>query len=374
MTLDSGQRRVGTPRRSGVEHPPAAPAELALLEGLVAIPSVSGEEGEAAAWLVERMRELEIIADQDQVGNVIGTVRTGPGSATAGPIYLLGHIDTVAGAWPLSLEGGRLSGRGTSDAKGPLAAFVAAAVRARERGLVRRPIHILGAVGEEASSRGARHLAMTMPPPSFLVVGEPSRSDRIVLGYQGRLHCQVEMRCQMHHTSRPEPTAAERGVERWQELRAMVAELNHDAIGFDALHIHLLAIETATDGLIDRVRMHLGFRLPPRISCTEVVDRLRQIDPTASVEVEGCDPAVTVPRSGPLPTAFSKAIRAAGMRPGWQRRLATSDLNTVLPVWRCPAVVYGPGDAELDHTPFESIAIDDYALAIEVLTEVLAEL
>lgn len=359
---------------TGVERPTAAPAELALLEGLVAIPSVSGGEGDAAAWLVERMRELEIVASQDQVGNVTGTVRSGRGSHAAGPIYLLGHIDTVAGTWPPSVDGGRLSGRGTSDAKGPLAAFVAAAVRARESGLSTRQIHILGAVEEEASSRGARHLAMTMPPPSFLVVGEPSRSDRVVLGYQGRLRCQLELRCQVHHSSRPESTAAELGVERWLELREMVAELNQGALGFDALHLHLLSVESATDGLIARVRMQLGFRLPARISGAEVVDRLRRIDPTSSLEVEGCDPAVTVPRSGPLPTAFSKAIRAAGMRPGWQRRLATSDLNIVLPAWKCPAVVYGPGDAELDHTPFESIALDDYALAIEVLTEVLTEL
>lgn len=374
MTLGQHQRRVGASRGSGVERRPAAPAELALLEGLVAIPSVSGGEGEAATWLLERMRELEIVADQDKVGNVIGIVRTGQGSDTAGPIYLLGHIDTVAGAWPPSLDGGRLSGRGTSDAKGPLAAFVAAAVRARESGLATRPIHILGAVEEEAWSRGARHMAMTMPPPSFLIVGEPSGSDRIVLGYQGRLRCQVELRCQMHHSSRPEPTAAELGVERWLELREMVAELNQDALGFDALHLHLLAMESATDGLIDTVRMQLGFRLPPRISGAEVADGLRRIKPTASVEIEGCEPAVTVPRSGPLPTALSRAIRAAGMRPGWQRRLATSDLNIVLPVWRCPAAVYGPGDAELDHTPFESIALDDYALAIEVLTRVLTEL
>jgi LysW-gamma-L-lysine carboxypeptidase len=160
-------------------------------------------------------------------------------------------------------------------------------------------------------------------------------------------------------------------VECW---RALVAELNQGALGCDAPHLHLPALESAGDGLRDTVRLRLGFRLPARLSGRVVIDRLRQLDPKAHLEIERSEPAVTVPRSGPLPTAFSRAIRAAGRRPDWQQRLATSDRNVVLPVWKCAAVVYGPGDAELDHTPLESIALDDYGRAIEVLTRVLTEL
>lgn len=374
--MTQAQDQPGIIARTGNagQNAPATAAELSLLEGLVAIPSVTGGEGEAAAWLVDWMRDHEISTGQDEVGNVVGTVQPGERTGAAGPIYLLGHIDTVAGFWPPALTAGRLSGRGSSDAKGPLAAFVAAAVRARASGRLRRPVRILAAVEEEGSSRGASHLAATLPPPSFLVVGEPSRSDRVVLGYQGRLRCQLQLSCPVGHSSRPDPTAAELGLERWLMLRAMVADLNQGALGFDALHLHLLAVESAGDGLTDRVRLRLGFRLPPRLSGLDLIDRLRQLDPKAHLEIEGSEPAVTVPRSGPLPTAFSRAIRAAGMRPGWQRRMATSDLNLVLPVWKCPAVVYGPGDAELDHSPLESISLGDYGRAIEVLTKVLTEL
>jgi LysW-gamma-L-lysine carboxypeptidase len=160
-------------------------------------------------------------------------------------------------------------------------------------------------------------------------------------------------------------------VERW---RALVTELNQGALGCDAPNFHLLALESAGDGLRDTVRLRPGFRLPPRLSGQVVIDGQRQLNPKAHLEIEGSEPRVTVPRSGPLPTAFSRAIRAAGRRPGWQQRLATSDPNVVLPMWKCAAVVYGPGDAELDHTPLESIALDDYGRAIEVLTRVLTEL
>jgi LysW-gamma-L-lysine carboxypeptidase len=40
-------------------------------------------------------------------------------------------------------------------------------------------------------------------------------------------------------------------------------------------------------------------------------------------------------------------------------------------VWQCPAVAYGPGDSDLDHTPQEHILISEYQRAIRVLAEVL---
>jgi len=49
-------------------------------------------------------------------------------------------------------------------------------------------------------------------------------------------------------------------------------------------------------------------------------------------------------------------------------------MTVVGPAWRCPIVAYGPGDAALDHTPEERIALDDYLRAIRVLTDVLVAL
>ena len=46
-------------------------------------------------------------------------------------------------------------------------------------------------------------------------------------------------------------------------------------------------------------------------------------------------------------------------------------MTIVGPVWLCPIVAYGPGDASLDHTPEERIELDDYARAIRVLAGVL---
>jgi len=348
----------------------ASPEELDLLMQLVAIPSFSGEEQRAAAWLVSRLEALGVESTVDEVGNVVAVIAPSASESVDGDIYLLGHLDTVDGFWPPTLVEGRLSGRGSSDAKGPLAAFIAAAVRARVDGRLRRRVHILAAVEEETSSRGAAHLARTLLAPVFLVVGEPSGWDHLVLGYRGSAHVSIRVECAAGHSSRPDATAAELAVGAWAAVEQLSDKLNGGAVGFNALNAHLLGIESGSDGLVDFATLHIGFRLPARIPGSVLMETLGQLD-HVTMQMSRLGDAVLVPRTGPLPTAFATAIRQHRMLPVWQRRLGTSDLNVVLPKWRCPAVVYGPGSAELDHTPYESLEINDYGRAIHVLTSVL---
>ncbi|MDX1383268.1 MAG: M20/M25/M40 family metallo-hydrolase, partial [Thermoanaerobaculia bacterium] len=117
-------------------------AAIELLEGLVSIPSVSEHEADAVAWLVARMAASGFDrAFADPAGNAVGEM--GPDDAER-TVVLLGHIDTVPGDIEVRTvdgpNGPRLYGRGTVDAKGPLACFVAATARlgsdfAREHGI-----------------------------------------------------------------------------------------------------------------------------------------------------------------------------------------------------------------------------------------------
>ena len=127
-----------------------------LIHGLVAIPSLSRQEAEASQWLVGRMRSAGYDrAFVDEAGNAVGEV----GALDAAHlVVLLGHIDTVPGDIPVRIEatddGEVLFGRGSVDAKGPLAAFVAAGARlgpARARQLGLRVV-VVGAGG-----RGGGH-------------------------------------------------------------------------------------------------------------------------------------------------------------------------------------------------------------------------
>ena len=105
-------------------------AAIELVRGLVAIPSLSRQEAAASAWLVEQMRAAGYDrAFVDEAGNAVGELGDPSASRT---IVLLGHIDTVPGNIPVRIEPEGEAccyGRGSVDAKGPLATFVAGAAR-----------------------------------------------------------------------------------------------------------------------------------------------------------------------------------------------------------------------------------------------------
>ena len=143
---------------------------IKLLEKLVAIPSPSGEERAAAEFLAGWMAENGFRAEVDAAGNAVGTRGDG-----ANEIILLGHIDTFPGNPPVRREGDLLFGRGSVDAKGPLATFAAAASQVIVPAGWR--LTVVGAVEEEvAASKGARHLLAQRAnnPPAFCTIGEPS--------------------------------------------------------------------------------------------------------------------------------------------------------------------------------------------------------
>src|SRR3990170_588553 len=128
---------------------------------------------------------------------------------------LLGHIDTVRGEIPLRVEGQALFGRGTVDAKGPLATFVDAVADVG-------PLDgwqwvVVGAVDEEGDSRGARFL-VDLYRPAFVIIGEPSRWDRVTIGYRGSAWSKATLRRPMAHTASPQASACEEAVEYWRDV------------------------------------------------------------------------------------------------------------------------------------------------------------
>src|SRR5438093_1178841 len=116
---------------------------IALLEGLVSIYSPTGQEAEAVQYLVSQMQAAGLRARVDAAGNAVGEFGAGPET-----VVLLGHIDTVPGLIPVRRDGDALHGRGSVDAKGPLATFAAAAAAAAARQPLSRRLVVIGAVGE----------------------------------------------------------------------------------------------------------------------------------------------------------------------------------------------------------------------------------
>jgi LysW-gamma-L-lysine carboxypeptidase len=336
-----------------------------LLEELVRVPSPSGEERAVVELLVARMAALGFDAEIDAAGNAVGRI------GTRGPrVCLLGHVDTVPGHVPVRREHGRLYGRGSVDAKGPLVAFVAAAARAAHDGTLAARVEIVACVEEEVpSSRGAWHRA-TLPAPDLCVVGEPSGWDGITLGYKGFLRARLEVSSKVAHTASDHAGAAALACRTYVALEeAAAAFAPPDAPLFDRLLLHLDDVCKAGDGLFDRAHLGLRLRLPPNLSPPEAEAWLRARTPGWELAAEPGLAAWSGPRTGPLARVLARAIAKAGGRPHNQRKTGTADLNVVAPAWDCPALAYGPGDSSLDHTPDEHNEHDELARGVAVITE-----
>ncbi len=343
--------------------------EAALLEELVAIPSLSGREDALGVHLSERMRSLGFQVRRDAVGNVIGVV----GDLNAGrTVLLLGHMDTVPGRIPVRRADGCLYGRGAVDAKGPLTAFVLAAARAAEA-LRDVRVVVVGAVEEEARSRGAHHLVETLEPPDGVIIGEPGGWQGITLGYKGSLSVEYRLARPAGHGAGNRTPPPEEAVRFWNGLTAYAAEVNEDRRPprFDTLDPTLRAIETASDGLEDRVTMSIGLRLPLGMDTEALLRRMVEWGGDAELDFPYCEAPFRAEKNTPVVRALLRAIRAAGGRPRFKLKTGTSDMNVVGPAWGCPIVAYGPGDSSLDHTPQERIRLDELRRAVDVLERAL---
>ena len=384
-----------------------------LVQGLVAIPSLSRQEKEAATWLVQQMHQLGYArAYVDGAGNAVGEL--GPEDA-AHTIVLLGHIDTVPGNIPVRIEAGsdgaRLYGRGAVDAKGPLATFVAAGAMVGHSWAVENQLRVVvvGAVEEEAAtSKGARFIrdrfdGVTAPIPAACVIGEPSSWQRVTLGYKGRILVEMEASQPMAHTAGPDAGVATVAVDLWNWISAYAARFNQGRDKtFDQLSPSLRGVNTSTDGTMqDRVSAQIGIRLPldfdadgftadlvhwaqQRIAAPTLTPQpliatpiqLQGAITTLSLYFHAHEPAWRGDRNSFLVRAFLAAIRevAPETRPSFVVKSGTSDMNVVGPAWQCPILAYGPGDSSLDHTPHEHIPLHDYWQAVQVLTQALHNL
>ena len=362
-------------------------AAVELVRGLVAIRSVSRQEAEASAWLADQMKRLGYErAFVDSAGNAVGELGD-PNAART--IVLLGHIDTVPGNIPVRIEGDTLYGRGSVDAKGPLATFAASAARfgaarAREHNI---RIVVVGAVEEEAAtSKGARFIASrfdgkTDRIPDACVIGEPSHWNRVTLGYKGRMLLDLIADQPQSHTAGPDASLASVVVDLWNWVTAHAARVNEgkDKV-FDQLSPSLRRfITAATEQMHDTVDAQLAWRVPVGFDADAFMAELQSwpeknsAKATFKFNFRGVERAWKGDRNNVLVKSFLAGLRTvdASAQLGFIVKSGTSDMNVVAPEWKCPIVAYGPGDSALDHTPNEHLPLDEYWQAVNVVEHML---
>ncbi len=349
----------------------APAADLTLLSRAVQVPSVSGDEAQAAALLVDACRDRpDVHAGIDAAGNFVAT--RGGGRHR---LLLLGHLDTVPFNWPATWrrppghpDPGEIAlhGRGSVDAKGSLVNFVQAMLEVDlPRGV---QIRVVGAVEEEvSSSRGAFH-ARDRYPADAVIVGEPSGAAALTLGYHGLFKLRITATVPARHSAgRDAVTACDAVTTAVAEIREAVLKQAPETPSalIDVHHTPGRATHSAT--------AVLNFRLPPDADhalLRELAVSFARDD--LAVEVLRCTPGVAFGRGTALARAFARAFAARNVRPRYLIKKGTSDMNTLATTWRdVPMVAYGPGDSALDHTEHERICATEYRTARSVLVEAI---
>lgn len=321
---------------------------------LIDIESISGNEAAVGNYLYGELcrvgyqtRKIPVEGDRF---NVFAVHPDHPNPTTA----FSTHMDTVPPFIPSSEDADRIYGRGSCDAKGIIAAQVAAAERLQREKIY---VGLLFVVGEERDSLGAK-IANDHAPAScrFLVNGEPTEN-RIALASKGTLRVEVTARGQMAHSAYPElgDSAIDKLLAALSRLRTMKLPSNPE-VGASTLNIGLIEGGRAPNVIPDYAHADLLYRL---VGPTE--ELRRQIMETAGDQVE-----VTFP----LELAFLRLRTVDGLPT--MIAAFTTDIPR-LTKWGEPLLI-GPGSIHVAHTDGEYIEKRQLHEAVDLYCEIAKKL
>ncbi len=361
---------------------------LRLLAGLVRIPSLSGEEGAAADFL---LRTLKTFCDAElgPGGAVVGELRRGKGPT----LLLTGHLDTVPpgdeGAWsvpPFSGEvrEGRLYGRGAVDMKGAIAAQVAGAAQALTE--VRGTL-LFAYVTHEETAEGLvlGRVLDRLPRPDLVILGEPTDL-RLGIGHRGRAVLVVEARGRTAHASMPE--LGDNAIQRMMTAlpRLLSLPLPRDPM-LGKGTITPVSVSSSPGGPVvpDRCTLLLDRRLVRGERPDSVLSLYKELD--LGVEVGIAREELTAYTGERLQVEEFFPAWLMDPQDPWVVRAQAALGNVPLKVWRfstdgvescgrrgIPTVGYGPGDERLAHRPDEGLPLADLEAAVAGYRRLIAEL
>jgi acetylornithine deacetylase len=323
---------------------------VALTRALVDIDSTTGREAEAGAWLAATLRarrwsvsELPVEGDRS---NLLA-VREPP------VVVLSTHYDCVPPFFPSAERDGRVYGRGSCDAKGILAAQVAAAERLAAAG--ERRVGLLFVVGEEWGSDGARAAAQYSVRSQFLVNGEPT-DNRLGIATKGTARFVLTAAGRAAHSAYPErgESAIEKLVDAITALRSI--EWPSDPVLGDTTY----SVGLISGGLAPNV-------IPPTASAEVMFRTVGDVGEIAS-------------RLAPIErwVAITRGVHITPVRlhtvPGLET--AVFSFGTDVPFlgsWGRPLLL-GPGSIHVAHTAHEHVSIAELEAAVELYVRVVRKL
>src|SRR3984885_3899251 len=337
---------------------------IALSRTLFDIESTTYHEGLAGAFLHEFLADQRYAVERMPVEQPDLARTPGGGAGERFNVYaampgitpdvvLSTHMDTVPPFFGCTEDDEFLYGRGTCDAKGIIAAQVAAADRLRAAGV---KVGLLFVVGEERDSAGAKVANLHLRGSRFLINGEPT-DNRLALATKGALRVELRAHGRMAHSAYPElgDSAIDKLVEALHDVLAMPLPIEPE-IGPATLNIGLISGGYAPNVIADKAEAHVLVRtVGPSDDIKKNIAAI--VGDRADVDFSLALPFVRMRRVGTLPTMIAKF---------------TTDIPA-LTAWGEPLLL-GPGSIHVAHTPNEKIAKKELLECVDLYVELATTL
>ena len=360
-----------------------------FLRDIIAIPSLSSDEGAVAQRIKEEMEKLgydEVFIDPQ--GNVIGRIGNGPKV-----IALDGHIDTVdvgeRANWNTDpfdpvLKDGVIYGRGTTDMKGGVASSIYAGALLKKLGFPKDATLYVTATVQEEDCDGLcwQYIYNEVGlRPDVVVITEPT-SLRIYRGHRGRMEMEVSTSGISCHGSAPERgvNAVYKMAEIIKDIEALNERLQPQApLGKGTVTIsHIRSQSPSLCAVADGCTIHLDRRLTigenEETSVREILDLPSVKKAGAQVKVLTYDtpsytglvypvkkyyPTWEMPETEPCVQAAIAGYRSTfdaepevGHWTFSTNGIATAGMHGI------PTVGFGPGHEKFAHAPNEEVEVD----------------
>lgn len=322
-----------------------------LLESLVNIPSVSGEEAALADFLADSLGK-EIFSVQRAGNSIWFSLRAG----TRPHLFFVSHLDTVppCAGWNgdpfrLRAQEDKLIGLGANDAKGCVAAMILAACQLHD---VELPGSITFAfvAEEERGGDGIRAVKPKLEPIDAAIVGEPTALE-ICIAQRGMLLLQCTARGSSAHVAHAHlgENAIHKAARDIARLSAMKFDPHH-SLGAAVPQVTQVHGGLARNQVPDRCEFFVDLRTTPNLGHADTTAQI-----AAALESE-----VTIHSDRYLPVATDECepiVRATLAAAGKEKGIGSVTTSDWAFLQDIPAVKAGPGDTRRSHQPNEYVRI-----------------
>ncbi len=327
-----------------------------MTRALIDMESITENERQVGEYLLHYLSGLAAGSDGKAEAMTVTPERFNVYAEWGRPVVVLStHMDTVPPFIESREDEENIYGRGACDAKGIIAAMIAAAEKLIESGA--RNFGLLFVVGEERNSAGAEVASRSPRGSRYLINGEPTES-KVALGSKGILRYEIIAKGKMAHSAYPElgESAIEKLLDALEVIRRM--PLPEDPVlGRTTVNIGTISGGRAPNIIPDAAKAELAIRL---------VSDGRNIDLALRDAVGG---RVEVREILTLPAMHFASLD------GFPTSVVafTTDIPVLAPAWGQP-FLFGPGSIHVAHTTDEMIskrellaAVDTYAQMTRML-------